>query len=165
MANTSIPATLDDLFYHCLTGELLWKRDTGPRARKFGVAGCLCPQGYRRLNIQGSHLAAHRIIWERFNGPIPKGMEIDHENGNRSDNRIGNLRLCQHRQNMRNQKVQSRSTTGIKGVGFDKKSGLYRARVKTNGITTCRMFSDIIEAANWVAEEREKQHKEFHNHG
>lgn len=42
---------------------------------------------------------AHRIIWETFNGKIPEGMQIDHINNDRSDNRLINLRLCSAHQN------------------------------------------------------------------
>ena len=35
----------------------------------------------------------HRFIWEQANGPIPQGMQIDHLNRNKSDNRLENLDL------------------------------------------------------------------------
>lgn len=66
---------------------------------------------------------------------------------------------------MMNQRRQRTSLTGVKGVGFDKKSGLYRARIKTNGETVCKMFSDIEEAKNWICEERKSLHKQFANNG
>ena len=44
----------------------------------------------------------HRAIWETFVGPIPEGYEIDHINGNRSDNRLCNLRCVSHKENMNN---------------------------------------------------------------
>jgi hypothetical protein len=34
---------------------------------------------------------AHRLVWETFEGPIPKSMCINHKNGIRSDNRLSNL--------------------------------------------------------------------------
>lgn len=46
--------------------------------------------------------AAHRVIWEVFNGEIPEGMEIDHINHVRDDNRIENLRLVSKSVNMEN---------------------------------------------------------------
>ena len=43
--------------------------------------------GYGRVKVQGSRIAkpTHRVIYELFNGKIPKGLEPDH---------ICNLRCC-----------------------------------------------------------------------
>ena len=42
----------------------------------------------------------HRFIYEVFNDIIPKFMEVDHRNGNKTDNRIKNLQLLTHKQNV-----------------------------------------------------------------
>ena len=42
----------------------------------------------------------HRFIYEVFNGIIPKFMEVDHRNGVKNDNRIKNLQLLTHKQNV-----------------------------------------------------------------
>ena len=44
--------------------------------------------GYEKA---GGHLV-HRIVWDAFNGPIPKGFEVDHINDIRTDNMLDNLR-------------------------------------------------------------------------
>lgn len=44
----------------------------------------------------------HRVVWEAFNGEIPEGMEIDHVNAIRDDNRLENLRLVTHKENCNN---------------------------------------------------------------
>lgn len=46
---------------------------------------------YRRL---------HRVVWEAFNGPIPKGMQVDHKDGNKKNNRLDNLQLLTAKQNV-----------------------------------------------------------------
>lgn len=43
----------------------------------------------------------HRIIWETFNGEIPRGMEIDHIDCNKQNNALSNLRLVTHSENMK----------------------------------------------------------------
>lgn len=38
----------------------------------------LVPDGYGRFRLGGRNVPAHRYAWERANGPIPEGMELDH---------------------------------------------------------------------------------------
>jgi NTP pyrophosphatase (non-canonical NTP hydrolase) len=47
---------------------------------------------------------AHRVIWAYFNGEIPEGMEINHKNGFKDDNRIENLELVTRRENLEHSK-------------------------------------------------------------
>lgn len=46
---------------------------------------------YKRKNKNGKNLQLHRLIWETYRGPIPKGYIVHHINGNKKDNRIENL--------------------------------------------------------------------------
>lgn len=66
-----------------------WKMYNGKHAGK--EAGALKPTGYVevRINQQGIY-KAHRVIWKWMTGEEP-GLEIDHKNGNRADNRFENL--------------------------------------------------------------------------
>jgi hypothetical protein len=43
---------------------------------------------------------AHRVIWESEHGPVPPGLEINHRNGNKLDNRLINLEVVTHEDNV-----------------------------------------------------------------
>lgn len=42
----------------------------------------------------------HRLVVQAFLGDIPKGYEVDHRNGCKTDNRLSNLRMVTHRENV-----------------------------------------------------------------
>lgn len=44
--------------------------------------------------------SAHRLIWEAFNGAISSGLQINHMNGEKRDNRLANLEVCSPSENM-----------------------------------------------------------------
>jgi hypothetical protein len=96
-------------------GKLYWKNGK--------VAGCYNKR-YATVNFKKKHHSIHRVIWEMFNGPIPEGMEIDHINRVKSDNRIENLRLATRKQNMNNIKA--------KGYTFHKKANKYVVQIRDN---------------------------------
>lgn len=62
-----------------------------------------------------------------------KGMEIDHINGNKLDNRRGNLRVCTHQTNMQNAVVRKDSASQIQGICFRKKEKKWLAYITENG--------------------------------
>lgn len=63
--------------------------------------------GYKRVfiiddNDNKKYISIHIAVYETFVGEIPKGMVIDHIDGNRSNNNIENLRCITQSENMRN---------------------------------------------------------------
>ena len=80
-----------------------------------------------------------------FNGPIPKGLIIDHLNGNSHDNRLSNLKCKTPSENNRNQKLRVDNKTGINGVSLwtNNKGQFYAlASWKTlEGKRKCKCFS------------------------
>lgn len=42
----------------------------------------------------------HRLVADAFLGGIPKGFEVDHRNGIKTDNCVDNLRVITHRENV-----------------------------------------------------------------
>lgn len=58
--------------------------------------------GYHRYSIHAKNYSAHLLVWEAFNGEIPKGYCIDHIDGDRGNNNLDNLRLVTQSENMKN---------------------------------------------------------------
>lgn len=54
-------------------------------------------QGYTRYAFAAhnavKYCLAHRVVWEAFNGPIAPGLQINHKNGVKDDNRLSNLEV------------------------------------------------------------------------
>lgn len=59
--------------------------------------------GYLRIDIIRNNtkkrIRKHRFIWEYFNGEIPKGFQINHIDGNKTNNSLNNLELNTAKQN------------------------------------------------------------------
>jgi hypothetical protein len=62
----------------------------------------------------------------------PSGMDVDHINGDRLDNRRSNLRLATRSQNTRNRKGNKNSISGYKGVGWHARCRKWQAAIKTD---------------------------------
>lgn len=119
------------LDYDPSTGMFTWKIYRGPRARAGSTAGAPHPGGYRCIRIDGTGpYLAHRVAWLMTYGEWPAG-DIDHVNGDRSDNRIANLRLADRFQNGANAKVHLDNLSGFKGVS--QMRGRYQARIRVRG--------------------------------
>jgi hypothetical protein len=74
-----------------------------------------------------SHITMHRFIM------CPaKGLEIDHINGNKLDNRRCNLRIVTHQQNMSNIKKKHKSKSIYKGLSWKTNENRWVVRVKFN---------------------------------
>ena len=118
--------------------------------------------GYRMLRVFKRPLLAHRVIWAMHHDRWPDG-QIDHINGNRTDNRIINLRSVDCLQNNRNRKTRSDSSSGHLGVYKSGKKWMAHIKVnyKTIYLGTFERIEDAI-----AARKRADDKYGFHpNHG
>jgi hypothetical protein len=121
-------ARLKDLLeFDRATGGFRWRVTNSNRAKAGSSAGCIRSDGYVTIRLDGVKHLAHRLAWLYECGFIPTGM-LDHINGDRSDNRIENLREASNSLNQQNRKMSSRNTTGVVGV-TKRKYGRWRASI------------------------------------
>lgn len=100
----------------------------------------------------------HRAIF----GDEINGLVVDHKNGNKLDNRRNNLRACTHQQNICNQKLRADSTSGFKGVSWDKKRQKWRAYIRLHGKhKSVGRYADKLEAAAAYNREAKRVYGEF----
>ena len=80
------------------SGEWVPSLDTGQvySTRKKGFLTPRKTRGYSMI----SYVRLSHIIWIAANGAIPYGMQIDHINGDREDDRLCNLRLVSRSENI-----------------------------------------------------------------
>ena len=114
-----------------------------------------CSNGAPMRYDHGAPVYMHRLIMD-----APDGVEVDHINGDRLDNRRCNLRLCTHRQNLRNRKRQDNGSSRYKGV--HKSAGKWRAQIGYDGKTHhLGYFTDEADAARAYNEAASEHFGEF----
>lgn len=136
----------DVLNYDPATGIFTWKKMNRRHWLLGTVAGCPHSRGYVKIFVKGHTYFAHRLAWLYVRGEWPP-EEVDHINGDRSDNRISNLRLATRSQNRANTFLRTDNTSGIKGVSMHSTSKRWRARVYRNGVETHLGFFNTKEEA------------------
>lgn len=148
------------------TGKLYWRVSTSWRVTVGDEAGSVHPNmGYVIVGLKCRHFVAHRIIWEMHNGPIPKGMQVDHINHIRYDNRLCNLRLVTQADNHKNMTRQSNNVSKIPGVYWDATRGKWHAQIKyQRKVYALGRFDDFFETC--CARKSKELEFGFHpNHG
>lgn len=88
-------------------------------------------QGYLVVKYMGYLFLAHRLVWRLHYGRWPDGL-IDHADCNRSNNAIHNLREATVSQNRHNSNKVN-STSGFRGVCWNKNVGKWQAQIGVNG--------------------------------
>jgi hypothetical protein len=133
------------------TGKIFWKEPPKNHAEKRGCEAGYINIGkgknknYWQVRAFGRTFKRSRVMFHMAYGrwPIPS---VDHINGDSLDDRLVNLRECNHSQNTANTPNRTRQLFLPRGVYLSRK-GRYIARITANGITTNLGTYDTPEQA------------------
>lgn len=147
------------LNYDPLTGILTWVNSSrgGWNGKEAGTP-CI---GYLRITINKKNYLAHRLAWLYIYGKFPDGI-LDHIDGDKTNNRINNLREATFSQNVMNQSITSRNSSGAKNVHWCNLTKKWRGTfcIKRKCYTV-GFFENIEDAIAAVAAKRLELHGEF----
>lgn len=119
-------------------------------------AGSTRPDGYVRVGVDGKDYLVHRIVWLFAHNEWPE-YELDHIDGNPSNNALSNLRPATHAENHQNQKVHKRNKTGVSGVSPSLRN--FRVRV---GVGMREIYVGSFATLEEAIEARDKAKAELH---
>jgi len=126
MLENLLESVKENLYYR--DGVLYWKKTQG-RKIAHRAAGCLS-KGYVLVGLEGKLRPAHRLIYLLHHGHCPQFL--DHIDGNRSNNKLENLRPATANENARNCKIPTHNTSGHKGVCWDAGRNKWMAYITIN---------------------------------
>jgi hypothetical protein len=131
----TVPVEMLQQIFTCdpASGVIFWKiprRGVMPG----DVAGHICKStGYTKIMFAQRSFRAHRILWALTYGSWPE-VDVDHINGNRSDNRIANLRLASRAENIRNMKTRTKKKCALKGATpYKGRADKFVAQIRIDG--------------------------------
>ena len=156
------------LNYNPDTGDFTWLNPTSFRVQVGDIAGyhhkTQDGKVYIQTSIDGVKHYGHRLAWFYMTGEFPAG-QIDHINGDGTDNRWSNLRSVTHAANSKNQKLRSTNTSGVTGVYWAEARGKWCASITVEGKTISLGRHDTIEEAKEARLKAERDYGFHENHG
>ena len=126
------------LDYNPDTGIFTWiKIPNNNRVKVSRKAGVMDSWTYYiSITFKNRVYYAHRLGYYMFHGIDPLEKLVDHIDGDKSNNKINNLRLASKSENGRNRvNLSSNNTSGVIGVCWDKKAKKWKAYIMINGKT------------------------------
>ncbi len=142
------------------TGLFFWNIQGRQRCSLGSRAGTKSEKRYVLIMIDGRFYRAHRLAWLYIFGRWPKSF-IDHKDGNRSNNRISNLREATSNQNNAN-RSRPRGRSGYRGVSWHSRAKRWQAQIRKNGTQQhIGLFTDPREAAEAYQRAAREIHGEF----
>lgn len=155
-----------ELFYYSLdTGKLLNRKTRHYNAVAGDEAGYKKRRGYREVSVDGNRFYSHRAIWLMVYGEDPGELEVDHIDGDTTNNRIENLRVVAGYENRKNMKVSCNNRSGVVGVYWDSERGMWCSQIKVGGKTKFLGRFDNKEDAIHARKQAETRYGFHPNHG
>lgn len=143
----------------------MWSRKVGDEAGHLEVL----ESGYRRrfVFINKKNYKAHRIALI-MSGTDPKdlvGKDVDHINGDASDNRLKNIRVVERIYNARNTKKNKANSSGVTGVYWSKQMRKWHAQITLKNKRVHLGYFDTVSDAAKVRAIAEHKHGFSERHG
>ena len=134
------------LHYDPETGMFTRKIGRGGKAKAGSVAGTTNTSGHIQVMVDGKLYLAHRLVWMYVHGQMPS-EQLDHINRTPTDNRIENLRPCNHAKNMQNKGAYKNNSSGCVGV-YKTRAGNWMAAIGVEGkfksLGTYKTFEEAV---------------------
>lgn len=86
--------------------------------------------GYLSVSLNGATRFVHRIVAQQFIGNNIEGRDVNHINGNRLDNRVENLEVITHSENLAARRR------------FNKQPSVYVKRIESDDVVQLRTYDN-----------------------
>lgn len=161
----SLQEIKERLAYNPNTGMFMWvMRFNNKHSLRVPFSGTINGSGYLYVTVGGICYRANRLAWALHYGNWPTNL-IDHEDGDKTNNKINNLRDVTNTVNMCNSKKNSRNTSGAMGIDWRARTSAYRVRISVNGKRIILGEYRNLDEAIAVRKEAEKKYGYHPNHG
>lgn len=143
-------------------GVLFWReRPKFSRKAKGDMeAGAPSGHGYKKVTVNQKQFYVHQLVFLMHNGYIPE--VVDHIDGKTDNNQIYNLRASNKSLNACNSKLNSKNTSGHKGVIWSKLSQKWMSRIQVNQRSKHLGVFEDFELACFVADEARRLYHGAH---
>jgi len=145
-------------------GVAYWRVRINRRVLAGAKAGTIKPGGYVHIRFLRKMFQLHRLVFLDHHGYLP--AEIDHIDGNPTNNRVDNLRAVTRTQNQWNAKTRKDNTSGVKNVSWCERDRRWIVQLRSGGrLAYVARFDTLSEAKADAEQARNETFGEFARHG